>query len=526
MNTKKIIITVLAALFSVTSFAKIMTPRMFSDNMLFQRGEPAKIWGTSSPNSKISVEFGSQKINTKADARGYWRATLDSMPASKTPRDIILSENGKTSKVIKNVLVGDVWFIGGQSNMAWSVELMPTSFIKDVINRAKYPNLRYFFNDGFFDYKNQPQYDTVEGSCWVELNNNPRIVKVSVLGLLIGEQLMKELDVPIAIVQTAVGGTSMPAWISKKNFQVNDYLKRFYKKYEEAYAKYDYEAELAKWNNQLKDYNQKAEKAKKAGKPVPAKPFNLIYRKPVEHTPYDTFVSPAGHYNTKVAPFEGIAIKGVIWYQGEADSGHNVADFRPMFQGVVKTWRDNFNNEKLPFFWIQLPSFKQDWGRVRQEQMQAMNDIKYGGIICTIDTGVEDNIHPTDKEPVAERMANLILQKVYGKDKKAEAPVVQCVKYMGNTAVAYFNTFGKSLMYSADEITGFEIKVSGKWIKPQAKFYGKNGVMLNLPKDMRTTNEIDGVRYLYKGWAKPEVVLYDSTGLPVMPFISDKANAE
>ena len=134
---KKITLLFLSLAFSIASFAEIKMPKIFSDNMLLQRHAYVKIWGKADANAKVDVEFAGQQKSAKADAKGNWSLKLDKMPANKNPQEMKISENGKLCKTIKNILVGEVWVAGGQSNMEWPVRR--TSDAKEAIARAKYP---------------------------------------------------------------------------------------------------------------------------------------------------------------------------------------------------------------------------------------------------------------------------------------------------------------------------------------------------------------------------------------------------
>ena len=144
-------------------FAEIKMPKIFSDDMLLQREMPVKIWGKADANAKVDVEFASQKKSTKADANGNWSLRLDKMSANKNPQEMKISENGKLGKTIKNILVGEVWVAGGQSNMEW--RLFQSSDATKAMDRAKYPLMRYFHQP--IKMGKTPQFDSPEKSHWI-----------------------------------------------------------------------------------------------------------------------------------------------------------------------------------------------------------------------------------------------------------------------------------------------------------------------------------------------------------------------
>jgi sialate O-acetylesterase len=161
---KKINLVLLALAFSVSLFAEIKMPSIFGDDMLLQRDVSVKIWGKADANATVDVSFAGQKKSTKADAKGNWSLKLEKMSANKNPQEMIIFENGKIGKTIKNILVGEVWIAGGQSNMEW--RLYQSSDAKPAMERAKYPMMRYFHQPS--SIQKTPQEDSVEKSHWVE----------------------------------------------------------------------------------------------------------------------------------------------------------------------------------------------------------------------------------------------------------------------------------------------------------------------------------------------------------------------
>ena len=136
MKKKISLMIIFASIFSSMSYAEIKMPSIFGDNMLLQRDMAVKIWGKADANAKVDVAFAGQKKSTQADANGNWSLKLNKMPANKNPQEMIIFENGKIGKTIKNILVGEVWFTGGQSNMNWGI--YNTDGYKDFAKRANY----------------------------------------------------------------------------------------------------------------------------------------------------------------------------------------------------------------------------------------------------------------------------------------------------------------------------------------------------------------------------------------------------
>ncbi|MBQ6533763.1 MAG: acetyl esterase, partial [Opitutales bacterium] len=164
MNRKTFLVSAVAALFFAAAQAEITLPSIFSDNMLLQRGAPVKIWGKADAGAKVEVAFAGQKKSTKAGADGKWSVFLDKMQADKTPREMTVSENGKVSKTVKNILVGEVWIAGGQSNMGFTLKNCDDA--KKHIAASANPLIRYF-SQNTASMSKKPREDSLNGK-WTE----------------------------------------------------------------------------------------------------------------------------------------------------------------------------------------------------------------------------------------------------------------------------------------------------------------------------------------------------------------------
>ena len=206
--------TVLAALLSAamagTSFAAAPAgtrlARVFADNMVLQRDKAVRVWGWAKSGTRVAVAFAGQRCEAVA-ADGTWAVTLAPMSASKEPRRLVVSADGREVQACTNVLVGEVWILSGQSNMQWAVR--ETDDYTNVLRRANYPTMRYMFGqDGALATEPTDDFPSVN---WVETTTNV-VARYSATGFYFGERLMKDLDVPVGLVMTACGATSMANW--------------------------------------------------------------------------------------------------------------------------------------------------------------------------------------------------------------------------------------------------------------------------------------------------------------------------
>ncbi len=332
----------LAALLAATvSSAEVKLPRLFSDGAVLQCGKPLKIWGWASPDSEISVSFAGKTASARADKSGEWSVQLPPLPASKTPRKIEISENAKLSKTVSDVLVGEVWVLAGQSNMAWP--LLPTTDGKAATERANYPTVRCFkkirgaLPDTFIERKfgtfertslcsldlaRTPQKDSPEGSVWRAAT--PKNVPLwSAIGFYFAEKLAADLDVPVGLVFTPIGGSPMAAWIPESACAGNGFLEMRKKSHAIHMRKWDnggYEKALAEYNAKVEKRKSELAEWKRGGK----KPENWggyrAYVPPSKDSPFSASETPFYNFNAKVAPLAGYAARGILWYQGESDA--------------------------------------------------------------------------------------------------------------------------------------------------------------------------------------------------------------
>ncbi len=497
-----------------SAFAKIWMPSIFSDNMMLQRGAFVRIWGEALPGAKVVVSFGDQRKSAQADANGKWSLSLDKMPASKEPREMVVYENKKEGKRIRNVLVGEVWILAGQSNMQWSA-YNTTDFEKLAERAGKYSNMRYF-DQRTKTLSLKPARDS-NGGAWFAVNSRKSAGACSAVGIYFGERLMKDLDVPVGLVFTALGASKMSAWIPEESVSKLKYLESEWEKFWEEMRAYDYRKAHAEWKVKSAAWDAEAAKAKaEKRKPVPEyRPFE-----PVELSSRMPAQTPVYLYNGVIAPLAGFTVRGVLWYQGESDSyGESLDNFCGQFELLVASWREKFMNPNMPFIWAQLTSLDRQsgWPMTRWRQLQSAKSVKPGAVVNLIDLGEKNDVHPRDKASVGQRFENVALRMVYGEDKvPAYAPEMSSVSYSGNSASVKFNTYGSGLVGKGDP-RGFEVLSGGKWLPAKAALNGDS-----VSVSHQGGGKIDGVRYLWKSWARPDVWLYNKDGIPAFSFIDEK----
>jgi sialate O-acetylesterase len=403
-----------------------------------------------------------------------------------------LTVSGKNRIELKNVLVGEVWICGGQSNMAW--RLNQSDDAEAEIAAAKYPMIRLF---------NTPRAEldapiTDVKAEWKECSPETAAT-FSAVGYYFGRDLHKARNVPVGLIHNAVGGSPAESWTSAGVLNNDAEYKQFAA---------DYPKRMEQYEKVMEKYKEDSEKAKAENKPAPRAPGK----------PW----MPSGLYNGMLAPLAPYAIKGVIWYQGEANAGR-AYQYRRLFPTMIRDWRALWGQGDFPFLFVQLAAFgpnsgtlgESDWAELREAQLMTLSASPKTGMALAIDVGNYDSIHPTNKQPVGERLALAARAVAYGEKIVYSGPVYQSTKIEGDKVVLNFQHAGAGLEARGGELKGFIIAGEDKvWREAKAEIKGDR-VIVYSPEVSKPL----AVRY---AWAKyPTCNLYNKEGLPATPFRTD-----
>ena len=446
-------------------FGEIKLPAIFGDNMVLQQRTDAAIWGTAAANTTVKVitSWNTRMYTVKAGSDGKWKVKV-ATPSAGGPYEISISD-GKTLK-LKNILVGEVWVCSGQSNMEMPVKgyyNQPITGSNNAIATSSNPGIRMFTVKKASSL--QP-VDDFTGSWQVCEPEN--VSNFSATGYFFGLYLNKILNVPVGLINSSWGGTSIEPWISESGIKKFSFVT-------------------------LPDKNQQ-------GALSPQTPTVL--------------------FNAMINPMVGYGIKGAIWYQGE--SNRNEADkYVSLMPGLVENWRSVWGVGDFSFYYVQIAPFDYGTGGLssaylREAQLKASTAIPGIGMACIMDLAEKDNIHPADKKTGGERLALLALAKTYGKtgfafsghvlkDMTVEGPVVKLTfDYAPNGLTSY----GK-------ELSCFEVAGANKWFLPAKAFITATGITVICPY----INEPVAVRYAFKDFIMGD--LFNTDGLPASSFRTD-----
>lgn len=490
-----------------TSAVALEMPNIFSDGMVLQRQAPVKIWGKAEPGASVQIKFAGQEVEAQTDSNGNWSAVLKPMEASFEERELSV-QSGEKSKKFQDVLVGEVWLCSGQSNMQWPINKSTDGDIAKLGANDKYLRL---YKVGF-GTSTEPQFSS--RSRWMK-DTPTHAGTFSAVAYFFGRDLRKVLDVPVGLIQSAVGGTPVIAWTRQEAFTNFPPLQEKEKEWEADLATFD--DKLAAWKEDYQQWLQKKGiseedyvKHKRQG--APRKPEGA-----------DSPHRPASLANAMIAPVAPYSVRGAIWYQGEADARWEPQDYGKRLGVMIQDWRQWWEMPEMPFGIVQLanlgvPKAKPSddpWPKLRESQRRLAQSDPNVGMAVAIDIGEENDIHPTNKAAVAHRLARWALADVYQKLPLAGGPEVVSATAEGESIVLNFDQVGGGLhSIDAKQLKGFTVEdANGRFRNVPAKIVGKEKVRLST----KGITQPKRVRYAWQ--SNPvDASLGNKERLPASPF--------
>ncbi|MGC6564543.1 MAG: sialate O-acetylesterase [Akkermansiaceae bacterium] len=482
----------LGFLFSGSASGELKVSRIFSEGAVLQRGAEVPVWGTADAGEKVTVDFSGQRLTVDVDQDGKWQVTLKPLTAQPAGKTLTV-RSGDESLEIRDLLVGEVWYASGQSNMQWTVGACAKKIAQiDALMKEPASRSIRMVRLGNPDTP-KPLADLPSPVEWKKDLPENR-AKQSAVAWFFARALHDELKVPIGIIEGSWGGKPIEGFIPRDEFGKHPELKPIL---------------------ELSDANE-LEKLKEIE-------GGVIIR--------NTAGRPGRIFHSRVAPVAPFAIKGFIWYQGESNAGRgeDPRNYRLKMEALVEGWRDAWGSDELPFYYVQLPSFKDSatgWVRLREEQRLALK-VPKTGMAVTIDL-LDHDIHPANKFDVGNRLARWALAGSYGKEMVYSGPLFQSATTEGGKVRVSFDHVGEGLMVARKEglqapvavrdgqVGSFELAdQEGKWHPAEARIAGKEVVVSSksVPNPM-------AVRYACEGEAE-KANLYNRAGLPASPFCSD-----
>jgi sialate O-acetylesterase len=490
----------------VPARANVTLADVISDGMVLQQNQRVPIWGKADAGETVTVKFAGQSRTATASANGQWLIKLDPIRANATPAAMIIS--GRNTIELRNILVGEVWLVAGQSNMQRL--LSETANGEAAIASANHPLIRLFNVSRQVAFRHAPPPLATWQAC------SPQSVKeFSAAGYYFGVELENELHVPVGLLNASYGGSQAEAWTPVEYLLASNDLRPTV----ERTKTWDEERSRvrAEYDEALKNWRAEADKARAAGarpSPSPAVPDALRdYR--IASSIYDGMIAP-------LIPFY---IRGAIWYQGESNEAR-AQQYEILLPTMIKAWRERWGEANLPFGIVQLPNYRdpkpepadEAWSHVREAQRRTAVGTPHTGLIVTIDIGEAHDIHPKNKLDLGRRMARWALVDVYGRKMPASGPMFRQAKISGAKILIKFDQAGDGLkIRDGDKLD--EIAIAGadqKWHWANAKIVGKDTIEVSsdaVPQPL-------AVRYAFNNNPR-HPNLTNETGLPAAPFRTD-----
>lgn len=489
------ILTLLLAISLATAGKALNLPQIFSDNMMLQQQTNAKIWGWAKPGSSVLVRtsWSNLKQNVVAGKDGRWEASVHTPKASQKTYTLTIEGDGE-KKVLKNILVGEVWFCSGQSNMEmplggfWNCPVEGAN--EAIATSGKYKaSIRVATVEK--DGAQEPQKDV---RCRWDECTPEKASAFSACGYFFARTLTDLLDVPVGIINCSWGGSCVEGWLPKE----------------------------------------------------------ILLTYPDGLTPMDDtdYHAKMVMFNGMLAPLAGYTIKGFLWNQGESNVGKE-AEYIDRFQTMTNLWRKMWGNDELPMYTVELPPYWYDNNEgdngalLREAQHIIARQLKNSGCVCTTDLSYpweEKQIHPTQKRQIGERLAYMAATRDYGyKGLASEAPeydhmvVTEATQddqnVIAGSKVSESVTSGQVLkIYFTNSTDGFDrmdniqgFEAAGEdgvfhkaivWSSSEWQNVPNPGCFLKLA--CPEVKDIKEIRYCFKNYAPG--TLHNSRGLPVVPF--------
>ena len=477
---------------------------MLSDHAVLQRDRPIHIWGWDEPSASITIDFRKQHVTAKADELGAWSAYLNP-EAAGGPDTLTIhgTGTGTTGDItLRDILVGDVWFASGQSNMEIPLRGFPGSAViknaDQLIAAANQPEtcgqirlLRFEKKSTDYPLDDQP-------ASWTECNS-ATATEFSAVAYLFGLDIHQRERIPIGLVDSTWGGTPISSWLSLDALAAdNSFMPLFAARARFAALQTSLIARQA--------YEQRAiAAAKAANQPAPQFMWH----------PFQASWEPAFLFNGMIAPATPYTIRGFLWYQGETDSNPSNQTpqlYHRLLPAMIRDWRSRWNEGDLPFLFVQISSFyspNEDWGAIRDAQRQTLS-VTNTAMAVSLDVGLHDNVHPPDKQTVAARLALGARDLVYGEHVEDSGPLPLSVdREPGGLRIWFSHAHG--LHSQGGTVHGFEVA------SHDGNFQAADATIEGTSVLVHTT--LTGPLSVRYAWASfTDANLYNSANLPASTF--------
>ena len=457
---KHFLLLILSLLFLPIAQGKVKLPAMMGDHMVLQQNSSVKLWGWADGKKvTVTTSWNNRTYQASTDKDGAWLVKVDTPEGGYTPYSITISDG--TPVTLSDILIGEVWICSGQSNM----EMRMMGNAAQPINHS----LETLLNSG--NYRDRIRFITVprtndterrtdfEKRKW-EVSSPETSIDCSAAAYFFARQLTESLHLPVGLVINSWGGSAIEAWMDEPTLKT------------------------------VEGMNIEAAKNPKRG----------------VHQRLECL------YNSMLWPVKNFTARGFLWYQGESNA-HNWEAHEKLFKLLVNSWRKNWNDACLPFYYVQLSSLNRpSWPWFRESQRRMLNEISHIGMAVSSDHGDSLDVHPTCKKPVGERLARWALNKTYQKNVIPSGPLFRGANVRGGKVFLSFD-YGKGMRssdgkplqcFEVAEYDGIYYPATAEVVGDQVKVYSK---------------EVPNPRYVRYGWQPfTRANLINREGLPASTF--------
>jgi sialate O-acetylesterase len=494
---------------TTASFADISLPSIFSDNMVLQREARVKISGTAEPKQNLAVQLGDTELKTTADSAGNWFVSMPTGAAGGPYELTVTAVEGQPQVKISNVMVGEVWLCCGESNMQWPVKGALNS-TREIEQSTNYPNVRLLSVGEKVSRQPLEQFDGLIG--W-EVCSPDSVGDFSAIAYFFARELSKKFPgMAVGVISAASGGATCEAWTSRQSLESHTRFQPL----------------IEHWDS-LDEENMNR---------------------------------PAVLFNGMIAPLKDFPFRGVTWYQGEANVGRG-EQYSVLFPTLIKDWRNYFDNEAMPFLFVQLAPFRyaqkspEALPELWDAQFRTATSVPEVAMVVTTDVGDIEDMHPKNKQEVGRRLSLVAIDQVYGdllnspvtgssvteknligvdakqaepistgpdpastaaqpKDLVASGPIYESMVIRGNTAKVFFkHSAGLSARVEMESLTEFLVCGEDRVFHPAEATIVEDTVELSAP-------EVAVPIAVRLGWSdSSQPNLINGAGLPASPFRTD-----
>ena len=449
----------------ITAQPILRLPSIIGDHMVLQANSNVKIWGWAEPNKEVLIipSWSQDTVRTKSTGDTKWLASIQTPAADN--RTYTLTVQTQQRKIeVKDILVGQVWLCGGQSNMNYSAAQGITD-MQEELQKPMNPTIRLFT----FTRNSSPWYQEECEGKW-QVCNAKSALWFSAVGYFFGKTLSEALSQPVGLINASWGGSPVETWTPASSMSKEPALKGMWTKNRKSKSPYNY--------------------------------------------------TIGSMYNAMIHPITNFALAGIVWYQGEANVGHT--SYADAFSLLIDSWRTRFGRD-LPFYFVQIAPYKykhpNSGAEIREQQARVAASKDRTGMVVVSDL-VENvgDIHPRRKQEVGRRLANWALAETYGKPgSKYRHATFASITVKGQKAIIAFNNAEGGIVSDGNPAEALEICDASMVFRPaRAMIDQKDGSLIVWNDAVRKPV---AVRYMFSNEGIGN--LKDTAGLPVAPFRTD-----